>query len=66
MSRGARELDEPGAYVQIVYSTPADPDPVLQTAADLGWRSRPVARKRALFESFLIYRFELIPDDPGL
>lgn len=48
----------PGGYLQMVYSSLAVPGRVLRTAEESGWRWSVTARKRALFETFTIYRLE--------
>ena len=45
-----------GGYVQMIYSSMADPDRVLQLAERLGWKHTIVASKRSILETFLIYR----------
>jgi release factor glutamine methyltransferase len=56
---GARERLAPGGYVQMVYSSAAEPERVLEIAKELGWRVSVLAEKKALFETFSIYKLSL-------
>jgi HemK-related putative methylase len=55
---GAAERLKLGGHVQMLYSSLAAPKQVLRMAEELGWRWSVVARKRALFETFTIYRLD--------
>ncbi len=50
---------KPDGYVQMVYSSVAEPEYVLAKANELGWRYGVIARKRVLFETFFIYKLDL-------
>ena len=52
----ARERLNPDGYVQMVYSSAAEPGRVLQIATELGWRYSILAEKKVLFETFTIYK----------
>ena len=52
----ARGRLTPGGYVQMIYSTAADPERVLAMAKELGWQVSVLAEKKALFETFSIYK----------
>jgi len=57
----------PGGYVQMVYSSIADPARALAVAEELGWQHSLVTQKRAFGETLLIYRFTPVaPVGPGL
>ncbi len=47
---------KPDGYIQMVYSSIADPERVLKIADDFGWQYKIIAQKKALFETFFIYR----------
>lgn len=49
----------PNGYVQMLYSSIADPERVLKMSALLGWGSTLVACEQTYSEEFLIYRFRL-------
>jgi len=53
----AAEHLKPGGAVQMIYSSLAAPERVLDIAQELGWRYIIDARKRSLLETFYIYRF---------
>jgi release factor glutamine methyltransferase len=61
----ARGRLSPGGYVQMVYSSLAAPERVLRVAAELSWRCSVVAEKKALFETFSIYRLVAGAEPPG-
>ena len=50
-----RRLNENG-YVQMLYSSIAEPEKVMKISDELGWRHTILARKKRLFEEFVIYR----------
>lgn len=50
-----RHLKEKG-YVQMVYSSIAEPEKILKIADELGWRHTIMARKKRVFEEFTIYK----------
>jgi release factor glutamine methyltransferase len=52
----ARNFLRPGGYVQMIYSSIADPERVLKIAEDFGWQYEVVAEKKITFETFYIYR----------
>ncbi|MEW6714022.1 MAG: HemK2/MTQ2 family protein methyltransferase [Nitrospirota bacterium] len=43
-------------YVQMIYSSIADPDKILNISVELGWRHTTLARKKKVFEEFIIYK----------
>lgn len=53
---GAKDYLKSKGYVQMLYTTIARPERVLAMAADLGWKSAMVAKKRGLFETFVIWK----------
>lgn len=58
---GAKRYLKPGGYVQMLYSSIADPERALEIATDLGWNYKLVVSQEAGTEKFLIYR--LTPQD---
>ena len=52
----ARQYLAPDGYVQMVYSSIADPQSALDIAEELGWSHVAMAQKRAFGETLLIYR----------
>jgi len=52
----AKEYLVPDGYVQMLYSSMSDSGRVLRMADELGWDHRVLAEKKALFETFEIYR----------
>ncbi len=62
VSRFFRETGDyltPDGYVQMLYSSIANPEKVLELSRLSGWNSNLVAREQTYMESFLIYRFTL-------
>ncbi len=59
---GAKAHLNPDGYVQIVYSSIADPGSVLRMAGQLGWDHSVLAEKKTLLETFRIYRLTLRPE----
>lgn len=57
--REAREYLNPDGYVQMVYSSIAEPDRVLKIADGLGWKNTLTAQRKTLMERFFIYRLTL-------
>ena len=56
-----READhflKPNGYIQLLYSSLADPEQVLKIARHTGWQSSLMIKKRILFETFYIYKFK--------
>ena len=51
-----RERLNPNGYLQMVYSSAAEPERVLQIATELGWRWTVLAEKKVIFETFTIYK----------
>jgi HemK-related putative methylase len=43
-------------YVQMIYSSIAEPDKVFKISAELGWRHVILARKKRVLEELMIYR----------
>lgn len=50
-----KHLKENG-YVQMIYSSIADPEMILNISDGLGWRHTVIARKKKVFEEFIIYK----------
>jgi len=57
--RVARDYLEPDGYVQMVYTSIAYPEEVLEISSELGWESALIAQERSFMEKFLIYRLTL-------
>lgn len=55
----AKRYLKPGGYVQMLYSSIADPEKALKITADLGWNHKLVASQKTGTEKFFIYRFRL-------
>lgn len=55
----AKEFIAPGGYVQMLYSSIADPEKALDIARGLGWRYMLIAREKTFSEIFLIYKLTL-------
>jgi release factor glutamine methyltransferase len=53
----ARHFLRPGGYIQMIYSSIADPERVLAIAEAYGWQYTIIAEKKITFERFFIYRF---------
>lgn len=53
----AKSYLKPDGYVQMVYSSLADPGRVLDIASEFGWDWSVVSRKKDFFETFLIWKF---------
>jgi len=53
----AKAYLKPGGCVQMVYSSIAEPGRVLEMASENGWEWSMVARKKGLFETYLIWKF---------
>jgi HemK-related putative methylase len=52
----AKTYLKPAGYVQMLYSSIADPEGTLKIAADLGWDHKLVVSQKTGTEHFLIYR----------
>ena len=50
---------KPGGYVQMLYSSIADPERAMEIAEGLGWNHKLVASQETGTEKFLIYRLTL-------
>ncbi|MBS1112164.1 MAG: methylase [Nitrospirae bacterium] len=50
-----RHIKENG-YVQMIYSSIAEPEKILKIANELGWKYAVIARKKRAFEEFIIYK----------
>jgi release factor glutamine methyltransferase len=57
--REARKYLKPDGYVQMVYSSLANPEKVLGISKQHGWHYTMIARERTFSEAFLIYRLTL-------
>ncbi len=53
----AKRYLTPGGYVQMLYSSIANPEKALGIAADLGWKHKLAASQETGTEKFFIYRF---------
>jgi len=52
----AKKYLKPGGYVQMLYSSIADPEKALKITADLGWNHKLVASQETGTEKFFLYR----------
>lgn len=43
-------------YVQMIYSSIAEPEKILKISDELGWRHTIIAHKKKVFEEFIIYK----------
>jgi release factor glutamine methyltransferase len=62
-SRFFREVGKhlrPEGYIQMVYSSFADPEKVLAISTQSGWRHSLIAEEQTISEKFLIYKFTLV------
>jgi len=50
---------KPEGYVQMVYSSIADPEQVLEIAGEFGWKNSLIAQEKTFMEKFLIYKLTL-------
>ncbi|MCK5512699.1 MAG: tRNA (adenine(22)-N(1))-methyltransferase TrmK [Thermodesulfovibrionia bacterium] len=57
--REAKRYLKPEGYVQMVYSSVAQPERVLKIARELGWKYELIVQKRTFTEKFFIYRMTL-------
>ena len=55
--KDAREFITPDGYVQMVYSSIADPEIVMEISKEFGWRHDLIAHEKTSMEDFFIYRF---------
>ena len=55
----ARDHLKLGGYVQMLYTSLAQPELVLAMAEELGWDHHVIAEKKAMFENYFIYK--LVP-----
>ncbi len=55
----AKDFIKPDGYVQMIYSSIAEPDRVLKISRQLGWNHRLIAQEKTFTENFLIYTFTL-------
>lgn len=56
---GARDHLTSNGYVQMVYSSAAEPERVLEIAKELGWLCSTIAERTALFETLSIYKLTM-------
>jgi HemK-related putative methylase len=54
---GAKRFLGPGGYVQMLYSSIANPEKALKIASDFGWNHKVAASQETGTEKFFIYRF---------
>ncbi len=57
--RDAKEHIKPDGYIQMIYSSIADPEQVLRISEQSGWNHRLIATKKTYAEDFFIYKFRL-------
>jgi release factor glutamine methyltransferase len=55
----ARGYLKPNGYVQMVYSSIAEPERALKISNEFGWKWTLIAQGKTLMESFLIYKLTL-------
>jgi len=55
----ARDFLKQDGYVQMIYSSVADPESALKSARQLGWNYSLIAEEKTITEKFLIYRLTL-------
>lgn len=58
--REARKHLRPDGYIQMVYSSFAEPEKVLAISEQSGWRHSLIAEEKTISEKFLIYKFTLV------
>ena len=44
-------------YIQMLYSSIANPEQILKITKYLGWKNKLLCKKKALYETFFIYKF---------
>lgn len=57
--KDAKEHLKPKGYVQMIYTSIAQPEHVLKIANEFGWKYHLIAKKRQLMETILIYKLTL-------
>ena len=57
--RDARDYIKPSGYVQMLYSSVAGPEKILEIPGQFGWKHSLMAREKTFTEEFLIYKFTL-------
>ena len=65
----ARGHLRPNGYIQMVYSTRAEPEGVMSIARKLGWHLSVIAERKGLIETFLVWKLTLKnadADRPGM
>lgn len=55
----ARRFISPDGYIQMVYSSIADPEHALEISREFGWRHEVIAHEKTSMEEFFIYQFRL-------
>jgi HemK-related putative methylase len=58
--RDAKDYIKPDGYVQMLYSSIAGPERILEIPQQFGWRHSLMAREKTFTEEFLIYKFTLV------
>ncbi|MBI5097846.1 MAG: tRNA (adenine(22)-N(1))-methyltransferase TrmK [Nitrospirae bacterium] len=58
--RDAKDYIKPGGYVQMLYSSVAGPERILEIPQQFGWRHSLMAKEKTFTEEFLIYKFILV------
>jgi release factor glutamine methyltransferase len=57
--KDAREFITQDGYVQMVYSSIADPEILMKISKEYGWRHDLIAHEKTSMEEFFVYRFRL-------
>ena len=58
--RDAKDYIKPGGYVQMLYSSVAGPEKILEIPQQFGWKHSLIAKEKTFTEEFLIYKFTLV------
>lgn len=56
----AKEYIKPDGYIQMIYSSIARPEAVLNISGKLGWKHTLIAQDRTFTERFLIYKLTMV------
>jgi release factor glutamine methyltransferase len=58
--RDAKDYIKPNGYVQMLYSSVAGPERILEIPEQFGWKHSLMAKEKTFTEEFLIYKFTLV------
>ena len=58
--RDAKDYIKPGGYVQMLYSSVAGPENILEIPKQFGWKHSLMAKEKTFTEEFLIYKLTLV------